>query len=285
MKIFISGITGTLGKTVSRMLMARGIEIVGYSRDEQKQAALEKAPLLTLYLGDVRDRDRVIEATRDVDLIMHFAANKMVDVLELNPEESIATNLIGTMNILHAQRLHGIERVVFSSTDKAVYPINVYGASKMLAEKLVLRNPNNVVCRYGNVLGSRGSALPMFVRSLRSKEPYVDVTDVDMTRFWTTVDRAASFVISSALEESGGLKIPQLQAAPVLSVIKSVADLLDIDTFEIDEVGIRPGEKIHECLMNTSESVTKQAVYSDDADAQMSLEDLETLVAEAMREL
>lgn len=133
MKIFISGITGTLGKTVSRMLMARGIEIVGYSRDEQKQAALEKAPLLTLYLGDVRDRDRVIEATRDVDLIMHFAPNKMVDVLELNPEESIATNLIGTMNILHAQRLHGIERVVFSSTDKAVYPINVYGASKMLA--------------------------------------------------------------------------------------------------------------------------------------------------------
>ncbi len=284
MKIFISGVTGTLGQMVSSMLVARGHEVVGYSRDEQKQAKMPKHDMLTLYLGDVRDRDRVIEATRDCDLIMHFAANKMVDILEHNPEEALHTNVIGTQNILHAQRVNGIDRVVLASTDKAVYPINIYGASKMAAERLVLRNPNNVVCRYGNVLGSRGSVLPMFVKTLQAEDPYAEITDIKMTRFWITAERAAGFVISTALDDSAcGLKIPRIESAKVSCVIDTVAEILDVKGFIVHETEIRPGEKIHECLLTEAETADGIPVYSNDKE--MSEEALHELIGEALRSL
>lgn len=283
MNVFISGISGTLGQCVSRMLMARGHRVIGYSRDEQKQAKLPTCENLVLYLGDVRDRDRVIEATRDADLIMHFAANKMVDILEANPEEAIHTNIIGTQNILHAQRVNGIARVVLASTDKAVYPLNAYGASKLLAERLVLRNENNVVCRYGNVLGSRGSVLPVFINSLKEDEPVAKITHKAMTRFWITVERAAGFVISSAFEEKGGLKIPDLKSASLLRVLDTVAEIMGVDAFEIEETGMRPGEKIHEDLLTGAESDLGGPLTS--LDNRMDDEELHQLISEAMRDL
>lgn len=278
MNIFISGITGTLGQTVMRMLMARGHRIIGYSRDEQKQKLLPRFEGLTLYLGDIRDQKRLLEATREADLIMHFAALKMVDVIEENPEEAIETNVIGTQNILHAQRANGIDRVVLASTDKAVYPINAYGASKMLAERLVLRNQANVVCRYGNVLGSRGSILPMLVNSLRNNNTAA-ITHKSMTRFWITAEKAASFVISSALDtSSGGLKVPDIQSAQVMRVIDAVADHLGITAYSIEDIGIRPGEKIHEDLLSEIEGGPLTS-----RDKEMSDSELNNLVAEAMR--
>lgn len=282
MKVFVTGCSGTLGQVVTRMLLARGHTVVGYSRDEQKQSLLPKAEGFTLYLGDIREGRRVEEATRGMDLIMHFASHKMVDVLEENPEEAVSTIILGTQNILHAQRVNRIARVAFTSTDKAVYPINVYGACKMTAEKLVLRNPMNVVCRYGNVLGSRGSVLPMFIKSLK-EEGVARITSNRMTRFWTTVERAAGFVISSAFGDEGGLKIPQLNSASVLSLVDAVAQNIGVDSYAFEEVGIRPGEKLHECLMTSEESPNAQALYSDDCE--MPEEELRMLVAEAMRDL
>lgn len=279
MKIWISGISGTLGQVVCRMLLARGHSITGYSRDEQKQALL--SPLdVVLYLGDIRDGRRVEESTRGMDLILHFASHKMVDLLESNPEEAVSSIVLGTQNILYAQRVNRIPRVAFTSTDKAVYPVNVYGSCKMTAEKLVLRNPNNIVCRYGNVLGSRGSVLPMFVKSLREHQ-LVKVTSVRMTRFWTTVEKAASFVISCALEADGGVHIPPLSSSSVLSLAEAVAKHIGVDAYSIEETGIRPGEKLHECLMTHEEAKDGRAVYSDDEE--MPEEELQALVAEALR--
>jgi UDP-N-acetylglucosamine 4,6-dehydratase len=279
LKIWISGITGTLGQVVCRMLMARGHEIVGYSRDEQKQSLLPKDDNLTLYLGDIRDRDRVQEATRGVDIIMHFASHKMVDVLEHNPEEAASTIILGTQNVLHAQRMNRIPKVVFTSTDKAVYPINVYGACKKVAECHVLRNPNNAVCRYGNVLGSRGSILPKIIKSLK-EEGVAELTSNRMTRFWITIEQAAGFVISSAMNDTG-LCIPPIESASVMRVIDAVAQHIGVPAYSFKEIGIRPGEKLHECLMTSEESKSGQAIYSDDEE--MSDDALTTLIGESIR--
>lgn len=262
MRVFITGITGTLGRELlQKFLLHTTHDVVGYSRDEQKQRTLPTHPRLTTYLGDVRDRDRLIEATRGVDLIFHLAALKCVDTLEANPEESIRTNIEGTQNVLHAQRLHKIPRVVLSSTDKAVYPINVYGMSKAVAEKLVLRNPNNIVCRYGNVLGSRGSVVPMFVKSLLERKE-VNITDAKMTRFWMSVADAAEFVFFMGQNsKDGGIKIPPVQSSAVIDLAALIAELLEVTDYKVVDAGIRPGEKIHECLRAAHEG---QEIFSND---------------------
>lgn len=248
MKILITGVTGTLGREVlSQLLSKTRHKIIGYSRDEQKQRTIPAHKRLTLYLGDVRDRARLVESSRDVDLIFHFAALKCVDTLEENPEEAIATNVIGTENVLFAQRRNKIPRVVLSSTDKAAYPINAYGNTKALAEKLVLRNKNNVVCRYGNVLASRGSVIPTFVKVIK-QDGIVPITDHDMTRFFIRIEDAAAFVIKSGFEKNGGLKIPQMKASLMTNVALAIGDLLGKSNVTFGEVGIRPGEKINECL-------------------------------------
>lgn len=250
-RIFITGITGTLGTAVSQRLLLDGFQVVGYSRDEQKQRLIVPHENLTLYLGDIRDERRVIEATRDVDMIMHFAALKCVDTLEENPEEAVATNIKGTENVLAAQRLNEIYRVVLASTDKAVYPINVYGMSKGVAERLVLRNSNNVVCRYGNVVGSRGSVIPYFVKTLKSNAT-VFITDDRMSRFWIQIEKAADFVIRSSVSESG-LVVPYLKSADVRDVARAVACVLGIKTFSFSKIAIRPGEKLSEDLLSEYE--------------------------------
>lgn len=285
-RIFISGISGTLGSVVSKMLMARGFRVVGYSRDEQNQSKIPLSSNLTLYLGCVRDRDRLIEATRGCDLIFHFASCKMVDAVQRNPEEAEGTIIQGTKNILHVQRLHGIPKVIFTSTDKAAYPINSYGKAKAFAEDLVLRNPNNVVTRYGNVLGSRGSVLPKFIQTLTSEDPHVEITDFRMTRFWTTVERAASFVIRVGLEDGfTGLQIPAMQAASIEDVSDAVAAHLGVPSFSAREVGMRPGEKLHECLFTQYDPGFSEDLYSDSPQIQMTEEELRLLLSEAMRGL
>lgn len=251
MKYLITGITGTLGQAVCRRLVEdEENKIIGYSRDECKQSFLPKHERTTLYLGDIRDKDRLIEASRGVDLIFHFAALKHVDKLEANPEEAILTNIIGTENVLHAQRINKINRVVLSATDKGVYPVNTYGMTKGISERLVLRNPNNTVCRYGNVLGSRGSVLQTMVTTLK-KENCVYLTDSNMNRFWISINDAANFVVGSAM--SGGLKIPPMKAAPLHLLASTVARLLNIKSYQTNYLGTRPGEKKSECLRNEYE--------------------------------
>lgn len=248
----ITGITGTLGQEVSRILLRdTAFKLIGYSRDEMKQMALKAHPRLTLYLGDVRDRDRLIEASRNCQLIYHFASLKCVDKLEENPDEAKKTIVDGTDNVLHAQRLNGVPRVVLSSTDKAVYPINSYGKCKALAEDLVLRNKNNVVVRYGNVIASRGSVIPQFVKSIMESNSVL-LTHKDMSRFFLTPEEAANFVIDSSFEKSGGLKIPDIKATRITNIVSALATILGKKPNSVI-VGIRPGEKIHEDLKTEDE--------------------------------
>lgn len=255
-KILITGITGTLGTEVSQMLLTDpSFHVFGFSRDEQKQRLFKKHPRLTMILGDVRDQRRLIESTRDIDLILHFAALKCVDTLEDNPEESIATNIEGTMNVLGAQRINKIPRVVLSSTDKAVYPINVYGECKAIAEKLMLRNKNNVVIRYGNVLASRGSVVPTFIKSLK-KNKSAEVTHEDMTRFFITPEQASDFVVQCAFGKHGGLKIlGSMKAVGILELVMVLAKMLNIEKPRIKVTGMRPGEKMHEHLIADHEGL------------------------------
>ena len=252
MKYLITGISGTLGQAVSKILLdKKDTQIIGYSRDEQKQRLLPKNPKVTLYLGDVRDRDRITEASRGVDILFHFAALKCVDTLEDNPDEAKKTNVDGTENVLHAQRVNGIKRVVLSSTDKAVYPVNAYGTSKMLSEYLVRRNQNNVVVRYGNVLASRGSVVGEFVRTIRNDKT-VKITHSEMTRFFLTQEEAAQFVVASAFAGQGGLYIPDIKCTSIVTLARTIGKILNTKVIP-QNVGIRPGEKLHECLRTLEE--------------------------------
>ena len=246
-RYLITGVTGTLGQEVMKKLLLDCHEVVGYSRDELKQSLIPKDPKLTLYLGDVRNRERMIEASRGVDVIFHFAALKRIDSMEENPEECIETNVVGTQNVLSAQRLNRIRRVVLSSTDKAAHPETVYGASKLMAERLVLRNPNNVVCRYGNVLASRGSVIVSFIDSI-IKEKTIYITDPEMTRFFLTAQEASHFVTRSAFGEKGGLKIPKLKACKIIDLAHAIADVLGVDKPKMKIIGVRGIEKTHEIL-------------------------------------
>jgi len=245
MRYFITGISGTLGTAVRNKLKG---EVFGLSRCENKAKALYNDGFYT-YIGDITDYDRLSWSIFDCkpDVILHFAALKHVDILENHIEMCINTNIRGTLNILKAQRKNNVGKLVFSSTDKAMYPVNVYGMCKAISERLVLKNPNNVVCRYGNVLGSRGSVINIFNKQLENNK--VTLTDKRMTRFWITIDKASDFIIESI--NKTGLCIPEMKAYPV----KDIPSLLTDNKYEIEEIGMRPGEKIHECL--------KEGVYSN----------------------
>lgn len=248
MKVFISGISGSLGSEVCKQLLEQGVhQITGYSRDEHKQKSFPYRKDVQLYLGDVRDRDRLLEATRGADIIFHFAAFKHVDSAELQPEECIATNVAGTNNILFCQRMNKVKRVVFTSTDKAVDPVNVYGCTKLIGERLVLRNPNNIVAKYGNVIASNGSVIPLFVKSLK-QEKKVYITESQMTRFFIRIQDAASFVIEKAFGEKGGLYIPEMRACTIETLAECVAKVMGVSNYGIINFGMRPGEKMHEQL-------------------------------------
>jgi UDP-N-acetylglucosamine 4,6-dehydratase len=283
MKILITGITGTLGQKVTEILrkeMPQAI-IYGISRDEQKLRLISQDENLQVRICDIKDAhalNQVAEEMEYFNKIFHFASLKCVDTLETCPIEAVKTNILGTQNILDLSKKVMAEKVVFTSTDKAVYPINAYGQTKALAEKLVLSSSHaNVVTRYGNILGSRGSFLPSLVKTLKERK-LAYITHKDMTRFWMTIEDAARFVISCGFSDRAGLCLPpKLRSSTILSLISVVAEVLDIKPFEIKLIGIRDGEKIHEYL-RTSDEVESDGESLCSCDCLMSREDLKALV-------
>ena len=241
MRVLITGGTGSLGQA----LVPKLEEPVVFSRDEYKQSQMQKEfPDADYILGDVRDPSRVFEAAKDCDVIIHAAALKRIEVGEKYPREFIETNVIGSANVAQVAKDLDIPAILVSS-DKGVYPINTYGMTKALAEKVFLSSGLGVV-RYGNVLGSRGSLLEIIDQCVSEGRP-IPITDPRMTRFWWTVENAADFVIEHMLEP--GLHIPPLQGRSVLDIINSVAP--DYPTVEI---GVPPWEKLAEVLQTREEN-------------------------------
>jgi FlaA1/EpsC-like NDP-sugar epimerase len=213
---------------------------------------------LKFLLGDVRDFNSVSSAMLCVDVAFHVAALKRVPELEWNPDEAIKTNLIGTIKVADAAIQNKVRHVIFSSTDKAVLPINAYGMSKSLAEKVLFQR-NRVqsitkftVYRWGNIIGSRGSVIPDFVRTLKTQKRAL-ITHPQMSRFWLTIEQAAKFVLDT-YEDAPWHKpnIPPVKSAKTVEVIHAVAELLGVKDYKIDVAGIRPGEKLHEALLESS---------------------------------
>jgi len=272
--ILVTGGTGTLGKQLIPLLLKNrsklGISRIRVlSRGEHRQ--LECAKLLgtdyvDFLIGDVRDAERVEYACRDVKGVFHLAAFKSVDKAEYDPEECVKTNVNGTINVIKACIQNGVKKAMFTSSDKAVAPVNIYGASKLCAEKLWMQG--NVgkhktrfsACRYGNVLGSAGSVIEKW----REGPPYC-LTVPNMTRFWITQAKAARFVLECYQDMIGGeIFIPKMKAARIIEVLSAVlnkGDSAPID--DVEQIGIRPGEKLHEVLFTADEyiNVTECAEY------------------------
>jgi UDP-N-acetylglucosamine 4,6-dehydratase len=260
MRILVTGHTGSLGKALVPLLIQRGDTVVGVSRCELKQSQYPRHERLTQYLCDVRDRDRLLEASRKVDLVIHAAAMKRIESCEEQPEEAVGVNIRGTENVLFCQRMNHIPRVVFVSTDKSCLPITTYGFTKAAAERLVMRNPFNVVTRYGNILGSRGSVIQAFVDSIL-EDGVIRVTDTEMTRYWWTIDEAADFVLRKSAMPHGGLFIPELKSYPVVGLGRAVSVALARPAPRIEVIGLRGKEKLHEDLRTSDEG---GALRSDD---------------------
>ena len=281
MKIMITGITGTLGTELRLRFLAQGHEVLGISRDEQKQRQIPTHENLRLRLADVRDPGAVYRAARgfNPERIFHLAALKCVDTLEFNPEQAIDTNVSGTENMLQCAYDFNAS-LIFTSTDKAAYPVNVYGMSKAIAERIVLGAGHRVV-RYGNVMGSRGSFIPSLILSLKS-EGKAYVTDKRMTRFWMSQRQAADFVCAASnLPPGGNVKVPdEIRAASLPAIVQAVASFCGVERYEIEEIGARPGEKMHECLRTEEEG---GLIRSDDPELQFDPRSLEQFVIAVMK--
>lgn len=257
--ILITGGTGSFGKAFLRHVLDTHDphRLVIFSRDELKQYEMRQLfgddPRLRWFLGDVRDRHRLTRAMHLVDYVVHAAALKQVDTAEYNPFEFVQTNVTGSQNVVDAAIESGVKRVVALSTDKASSPINLYGATKLVADKLFISAnhyaANHVtrfaVVRYGNVMGSRGSVVPLF-RQLAAEGKSLPITDKRMTRFWITLEQAVKFVEDSfELMQGGELYVPRIPSMRILDLVEAVAP--DAVTHE---VGIRPGEKLHEEMIS-----------------------------------
>ncbi len=258
----VTGGTGSFGRKFAEVVLRelRPRKLIVYSRDEMKQYQMRTEgfdhPAVRFFLGDVRDRDRLVRAMNDVDYVIHAAALKQVPACEYNPIEAIMTNIIGARNVIEAAIDAGVPRVIALSTDKAVNPANLYGATKLCAEKLFIlgnvysgEHGTRFSCvRYGNVVGSRGSVLPLFMR--QREQGYVTVTDKRMTRFWLTLDHAVRFVLKSLQQMVGReVFVPKIPSVRLLDLVEAVAPQC-----EIRLVGIRPGEKLHELLLSEDEA-------------------------------
>ena len=261
--IFITGGTGSFGKHFIRKVLTdyKPNKIIVFSRDELKQFEMQaefNQPCMRYLLGDVRDGDRLIEATRGVDIVIHAAALKQVPAAEYNPMECIKTNVQGAENLIKACLTNGVSKVVALSTDKAASPINLYGATKLVSDKLFVA-ANNIrgermtqfsVVRYGNVVGSRGSVVPFFRKLIDNSTTSLPITDEAMTRFWITLDEGVEFVINSLKRMYGGeLFIPKIPSAKIVDLAEAMAPDLPIEI-----VGIRPGEKLHEIMCPADDS-------------------------------
>src|SRR6266481_1941554 len=260
--ILVTGGTGSFGRKFVEIALSRykPRRLIVFSRDELKQHEMSiqfPDPRLRFFLGDVRDRDRLHRAFEaSVDIVVHAAALKQVPACEYNPFEAIKTNVLGAQNIIEAAIDRGVPKVIALSTDKAVNPINLYGATKLCAEKLFVQGnvyagprPTRFSCvRYGNVLGSRGSVVPVFLEQRRTGK--VTVTDPRMTRFWLTLEQGVEFVIRCAdLMQGGEIFIPKIPSMKIMDLVEAVAP-----GCEIGYSGIRPGEKLHEVLISQDEA-------------------------------
>ena len=259
--VLITGGTGSFGKAfVKRLLADNEIKkLVVFSRDELKQfemAEIINSPKLRYFLGDVRDYQRLLQATDGVDVIVHAAAMKQIPAAEYNPMEAIKTNVIGAENIVNAAIQNGISKVVALSTDKAANPANLYGATKLCSDKLMVAG--NILAgshgtkfscvRYGNVLGSRGSVIPFFLE--RAKEGSLPITDSRMTRFWLTIEEGVQFVLDSLERMYGGeIFVPKIPSFKVTDVARVVCPGIPTHV-----IGIRPGEKLHEIMITEDDS-------------------------------
>jgi len=263
--LLITGGTGSFGNAVLKRFVDSDIaEIRIFSRDEKKQDDMRKKyahPKLKFYIGDVRDYQSVLNATRGVDYIFHAAALKQVPSCEFHPMEAVKTNVLGTENVLEAAIQNEVKRVVCLSTDKAVYPINAMGISKAMMEKVMVAKSRNVdeiktvICgtRYGNVMASRGSVIPLFVEQIRAGEA-LTITDPNMTRFMMTLADAVELVMY-AFEHgnNGDIFVQKAPAATVEVLAKALVNLLDKPRHPINIIGTRHGEKLYEALLSREE--------------------------------
>jgi len=264
-KILITGGTGSLGQALTKRLLSLNVETVRiFSRNEHRQISMEtkfRDERLRFFIGDVRDYDRLKRALEGTDIVFHAAALKHVPIIEYNPFEAIKTNVIGSQNVIDACLHENIEKAVCIGTDKAVSPLNTYGATKLLMEKLFVtannylnkeRHPTEFIAvRYGNVLGSSGSVIPKFIEQIRAKKK-ITITDPKMTRFSIIMDEALDFILNATtLGKGSEIFIPKLRAYSIIDMKQALMELLDNTGEEI--IGIRPGEKQHESLINNDE--------------------------------
>ena len=266
--LLITGGTGSFGNAVLRRFLQSGLkEIRILSRDEKKQDDMRKRyndSKLKFYIGDVRDYQSVLNAVRNVDYIYHAAALKQVPSCEFHPLEAVKTNVMGTENVLEAAITCGVKRVICLSTDKAVYPINAMGISKAMMEKVVIAksrgNDLTVICatRYGNVMASRGSVIPLFVDQIRAGNP-ITITDPSMTRFMMSLDDAVNLVLY-AFEHGnpGEIFVQKAPAATIETLAKALTALMGVPNHEIRIIGTRHGEKLYEALLSREEMVAAQ---------------------------
>ena len=272
--LLITGGTGSFGNAVLRRLLAADLrEIRIFSRDEKKQDDMRKRydnPKLKFYLGDVRDSAAVAAATRGVDFCFHAAALKQVPSCEFHPMEAVRTNVLGTENVLQAAIASEVKRVVCLSTDKAVYPINAMGISKAMMEKVMVAMSRNlegtgtVICgtRYGNVMASRGSVIPLFVEQVRAGRP-ITITDPAMTRFMMTLEDAVELVLYAFQHGTNGdIFVQKAPAATVAVLAEAMLALMNRQNHEIREIGTRHGEKLYEVLLSREELASAEDLGS-----------------------
>lgn len=265
--LLITGGTGSFGNAVLRRFLKTDIgEIRIFSRDEKKQDDMRKLynnSKLKFYIGDVRDYNSVFDAMRGVDFVFHAAALKQVPSCEFYPVQAVYTNILGTENVLNAAIANKVKRVVCLSTDKAAYPINAMGMSKALMEKVIvakgrnLREDETVICltRYGNVMASRGSVIPLFIDQIKHNKP-ITITDPNMTRFMMSLDQAVDLVLFAFRNgHNGDLFIQKSPAATIELLTNTIKNLLNKPEHEVKVIGTRHGEKLYEVLMTKEEKV------------------------------
>ena len=262
--VLVTGGTGSFGKKLIKILVEEyhPTKIIVFSRDELKQHEMRVSgynhPSIRYFIGDVRDHERLLRAFYGVNIVVHAAALKQVPACEYNPMEAIKTNILGSSNVADAAIENGVEKVLALSTDKAVNPINLYGATKLAAEKLLIqsnayaggRNTRIACTRYGNVVGSRGSVVPLFLQQRPSG--HLTITDERMTRFWISLEQGVRFVIRCIEQMQGGeVFVPKIPSMNMMDLAKAVAP-----EAQVDIIGIRPGEKLHETLISEDEART-----------------------------
>ena len=264
--ILITGATGSFGQEFVRTILERGEpkRMVVYSRDELKQHDMQQTfsisryPCMRYFIGDVRDQSRLEMALQGIDTVIHAAALKQVPTAEYNPFECVRTNIHGAENVVNASIRCGVERVIALSTDKAANPINLYGATKLVSDKIFIAGNNMSpadgtifsVVRYGNVLGSRGSIVPLFRRLAAEGATTLPITDARMTRFWITLRQSVEFVLDSLGRMHGGeIFVPKLPSMRITDLARAI-----VPDCTFGEIGIRPGEKLHELMVPLDES-------------------------------